>query len=199
MRRGLLTAGLALLLAGCVNLAERRDTPAVTYYVLNDSAAAAVTAGRPNAPTLLVLDTTASGFYDSDQLIFSRRADTRGQYQFARWTERPGKRLADLMRTRLDRQGIWNVTAGGGHVRGDVLLDTELIELYHDAATQPGQVRLELRAELVDLRQRKVIARRSFEQTVAVPSYDASGAAAASSLAVTRMLDELTAWLASYR
>ena len=49
-------------------------------------------------PVLLVLDTTASGFYDSDQLVFSRAAGTRGQYQFARWTERPGKRFADLLR-----------------------------------------------------------------------------------------------------
>jgi cholesterol transport system auxiliary component len=149
------------------------------------------------APTLLVLDTTTGSFYDTDQLIFSRSAGTRGQYQLARWTERPGKRFADLMRTRLDHQGSYHVAAAGGYVRGDLLLDTELMEFFHDAVSQPGQVRLVLRAELVDLKQRKLLGRRVFEQQVALATYDAAGAAQASSQAVSRALDELTAWLAT--
>lgn len=151
------------------------------------------------APTLLVLDTATGSFYDTDQLIFSRRAGTRGQYQLARWTERPGKRFSELMRARLDRQGVWHVSAAGGYVRGDVLLDTELVEFYHDAVSQPGTVRLVLRAELVDLKQRTLLGRRVFEQQVALTTYDAAGAAQASSQAVSRALDELTAWLATFR
>jgi cholesterol transport system auxiliary component len=150
-------------------------------------------------PVLRVLDTTAGSFYDSDQLIYSRSADTRGQYQFARWTERPGKRLADLMRTRIERQGVWQVSATGGFTRGDVLLDTELVEFYHDAASRPGQLRLVLRAELVNLKQRALMGRRVFEQQVPLTSYDAAGAAQASSQAVSRVLDDLTVWLASFK
>ena len=208
---------LSLTLAGCVNFAERPETPAVVYYVLSDTAPATQsTAVRANAlkdsdplraktrvesyvPTLLVLDTATSSFYDTDQLVFSRKPGTRGQYQFARWTERPGKRFANLMRARLDQQSAWLVTAAGGHVRGDVLLDTELVEFYHDAASNPGQVRLELRAELIDLKKRSLLGRRVFEQNVALATYDAAGAAQASSLAVSRTLDELAAWLASFR
>ena len=152
---------------------------------------------RSSAPTLLVLDTTTGGFYDTDQLIFSRSASTRGQYQFARWTERPGKRFADLMRARLDRLGTYHVATPGGYVRGDVLLDTELVEFYHDATSEPGQVRLVLRADLVDLKQRTLLGRRVFEQQVPLATYDAAGAAQASNLAVSHALDELTAWLAS--
>ena len=80
---------------------------------------------------------------------------------------------------------------------GDVLLDTELVEFYHDAASQPGRVRLVLRAELVDLKQRTLLGRRVFEQQVPLATYDAAGAAQASNLAVSQALDELTAWLAS--
>jgi len=198
MKRGLILAVLSLALAGCVNLGSRNETPAVVYYVLKDPAPPAIaTPVRADAPTLLVLDTTTGSFYDTDQLIFSRSAGTRGQYQLARWTERPGKRFADLMRTRLDHQGAWHVSAAGGYVRGDLLLDTELIEFFHDAVSQPGQVRLVLRAELVDLKQRKLLGRRVFEQQVALASYDAAGAAQASSQAVSRVLDELIPWLAS--
>ncbi|WP_296749465.1 ABC-type transport auxiliary lipoprotein family protein [Thiobacillus sp.] len=201
MKRLLAPAMLALTLTGCVNFGEQPNAPAMVYYVLADPAPAPVAAPvRGGAvPTLLVLDTTTGSFYDTDQLVFSRSAGTRGQYQYARWTERPGKRFADLMRARLDRQGAWQVSAAGGYVRGDVLLDTVLIEFYHDAASEPGQVRLALRAELVDLKQRKLLGRRVFEQQVPVPSYDAAGAAEASNLAVSRALDDLTAWLATFQ
>ena len=193
-----LVALLSVALAGCANFGENSNTPAVVYYVLNDPAPAAEPAPlRAGAPTLLVLNTTTGGFYDTDQLIFSRSAGTRGQYQFARWTERPGKRFADLMRARLDRQGAWNVSAAGGYVRGEMMLDTELVEFYHDAASEPGQVRLVLRAELVDLKQRTLLGRRVFEQQVPLTTYDAAGAAQASNLAVSRALDDLTAWLST--
>jgi cholesterol transport system auxiliary component len=193
-----LVALLSVALTGCVNFGGQSNTPAVVHYVLNDPTPAAESAPlRAGAPTLLVLDTTTGSFYDTDQLVFSRSAGTRGQYQFARWTERPGKRFADLMRARLDRQGAWHVSAAGGYVRGDVLLDTELVEFYHDAASEPGQVRLVLRAELVDLKQRTLLGRRVFEQQVPLTTYDAAGAAQASNLAVSRALDDLTAWLST--
>ena len=202
MKPAIALAVLSLALGGCVNIGEKRDVPAVTYYELNDSAPAPAAASDPDraaARTLLVLDTTTGGFYDTDQIVFSRSGDTRGQYQFARWTERPGKRFADLMRSRLERQGAWRVSAAGGYVRGDVLLDTELVEFYHDAASEPGQVRLVLRAELVDLKQRTLLGRRVFEQQVPATRYDAAGAAQASSLAVSHVLDELAAWLATLK
>ena len=196
MKSVLALAALSLVLTGCVNLGEKTKIPAVVYYVLNDPVSATDPAPlRADAKTLLVLDTTTGSFYDTDQLVFSRSAGTRGQYQFARWTERPGKRFADLMRTRLDRQGAWNVSAAGGYVRGDMLLDTELVEFYHDAASEPGQMRLVLRAELVDLKQRALLGRRVFEQQVPLVTYDAAGAAQAANLAVSRALDELGAWL----
>jgi len=201
MKRLLAPTALALALTGCVNFGEQPNAPAMVYYVLDDAvpAPAAASVRSAAAPALLVLDTTTGSFYDTDQLVFSRSAGTRGQYQYARWTERPGKRFADLMRARLDRQGDWQVSAAGGYVRGDVLLDTVLMEFYHDAASAPGRVRLALRAELVDLKQRKLLGRRVFEQRVPVSTYDAAGAAAASSLAVSRALDDLSAWLATFQ
>ncbi|MHB1402102.1 MAG: ABC-type transport auxiliary lipoprotein family protein [Thiobacillus sp.] len=198
MKSALVLVALSLLLTGCVNFGEKTKIPTVVYYVLNDPVSATDPAPlRADAKTLLVLDTTTGSFYDTDQLVFSRSAGTRGQYQFARWTERPGKRFADLMRTRLDRQGAWNVSAAGGYVRGDMLLDTELVEFYHDAASEPGQMRLVLRAELVDLKRRALLGRRVFEQQVPLTTYDAAGAAQAANLAVSRALDELSAWLAT--
>lgn len=202
MIRKLLIVLAAVLVSGCFNLGNlglKRSAPAVVSYVLDDTAP--VTPAVPikaTAPTLLVLDTTTAGFYDTVQLVYSRTPDTRGQYQLARWTERPGKRFANLMRARLDRQSGWRVSAAGGYVRGDLLLDTEMIEFYHDASSSPGNLRLVLRAELVDLKKRAVLGRRIFDETIPLQSFDAAGAATASNQAVSRTLDELSAWLASF-
>jgi cholesterol transport system auxiliary component len=209
MNRALVLAMLSLLLTGCLNLGEKSNTPPVVYYVLTDPALKDADPQRAEAredasvpqgatlPTLLVLDTATSGFYNTDHLIFGRSAETRGQYQFARWTERPGKRFADLMRARLDRVGAYHVATPGGYVRGDLLLDTELMEFYHDASSEPGRMRLVLRADLVDLKQRTLLGRRVFEQQVALTTFDAAGAAQAANLATSQVLDALTAWLAT--
>lgn len=200
MKTGLSLIAVVLALSGCANFGQRANLPGVVYYVLDDVGRVAAPVPAPaDAPTLLVLDTTAGGFYDSDQLVFSRSAGTRGQYQFARWTERPGKRFADLLRDRLERLGRYRVAAVGGYVRGDLLLDTRLVEFYHDASREPGQVRLELRAELVDLKRRTLLGRRTFEQQVPLTTYDAAGAAQASSIAASRVLDDLSAWLATLK
>ena len=200
VRIGLALLATSMALTGCLNLGDASKAPAVVYYVLNDATPAAIAPPSPaTAPTLRVLDTATGNFYDTDQLVFSRSPDTRGLYQFARWTERPGKRFAELMRARLDHQGAWNVSASGGFVRDDLVLDTKLVEFYHDAVSDPGRVRLVLRADLVDARQRKLLGHRVFEQQVPLTSYDAAGAAEASSQAVSRVLDDLTVWLASFK
>ncbi len=187
---------LALLLAGCVNFGEDRNAPPIVHYVLKDSAAATRPSAAADPRTLLVLDTTTSSFYDTDTLVFSRSPDTRGYYQYARWTERPGKRFADLMRARLEAQGSFAaIAAAGGHVRGDLLLDTELVEFYHDARDAPGSVHIVLRAELIDLKNRTLIGRTILEQRVEAASYDAGGAAQGFSLATSRALDDLQSWL----
>ncbi len=201
MRRALFALAVALSLGGCVNFADPSGkSPEVVNYVLNDGTAlASRTPVRAGAPLLLVLDTTAGGFYDTDQMVFARSPSTRGYYQFARWTDRPGKRFAELMRARLDGQGAYRVAAGGGYVLGDLLLDTELIDFHHDASSEPGTMRLVLRAELIDLRQRTLLGRQTFEQQVPLARFDAAGAAAAADVAVGQALDALTAWLASLR
>jgi len=187
---------LALLLAGCVNFAEDPNAPPITHYVLADPGGSASPAAAPDPRTLLVLDTTASGFYDADSMAFSRSPGARSYYQYARWTERPGRRFADLMRARIEAQRSFAaVAAVGGHVRGDLLLDTELLEFYHDASSEPGHVRMVLRAELIDLGKRALIGRAVFEQRVDAASYDAAGAAQAFSVASGRALDELMLWL----
>ena len=187
---------LALMLSGCLGLGK--DTPAVVNYVLEDLAAGPPKSAPTDPRSLLVLDTSATAFYDNENLVYSRASGTRGQYQYARWTERPGKRFSDLLQKRLATQsGFASVSVAGGQVRGDLVLDTELSEFYHDAESSPGSVRVLLRAELIDLKTRKLLSRQWFERRVPIASYDAAGAAKGFNQASTGVLDDLVVWLAT--
>ncbi len=188
---------LLLALSGCVNLdlAGEGEAREVVYYVMED-------AGRPvpdTAPSrhiLLMADTVAGAFYDTDGMAFSGKAGTRGYYRYARWSERSGKRFSDMLLARLEREKIFGAVAqSGSNVRGDWLLTTDILELYHDAMQQPGIVKMELRAEVIDLKTRTLVARRTFVQSVAVSGFNAGGAHKAFNQAATRTLDQLADWL----
>jgi ABC-type uncharacterized transport system auxiliary subunit len=120
----------------------------------------------------------------------------RAYYQLHAWTERPGRRLSELLVMRLERAGSFStVSTVVSGVKGQVILGTHLSEFYHDAAVAPGHVKVTLTAELTDPVRRVLLARRSFEQSVPATSYDAAGAVQAFNVAVTRLLDDIATWV----
>jgi cholesterol transport system auxiliary component len=188
----LLTLGTGL--AGCIPTPA--NLPAQQYYVLNDLAksGAAQRATQPGR-ALLINPTATSPFYDTQSLVFSRAAGQRSYYQFAGWTERPGRRFSELLMRRLEARGAFgpvaSTTAG---VKGDLLLNTRLEELYQDTSASPGRVQVEVTAELIDYAERTMIARRRFSQSVATGGDNAAAAVNAFNQAVTALLDEVVAW-----
>ena len=194
MKTLLLACLLSATLGGCFSLGTNKNVPIVTYQ-LRDSGNV-TQAAQPNPRSLLVLPTASNSFYDTNSMAFSRAPDTRGLYQFALWTERPARRLSSLLLARLDAEHAFaSVAQAGGGVKGDWLLNTELLAFYHDAVTAPGSVRVALRADVVDVRSRSLIARKRFDVSVPAASYDAAGAAQAFNLATSTLLDQVSSWL----
>ena len=119
---------------------------------------------------------TASGFYDSEAIAYSRAAGTRGYYQLNSWTEPPARRIGELLARQSGDKGP--------------MLNLHLLEMYHDAASSPGTVRVSLAAELPDRR-------KIFTGTAAAASFDAQGAVKGFNEAVGKMLDEMETWIRS--
>ncbi len=195
-RAGAALAGLALLLmlSACMTL---REQPAV-YYVLGDGASpsASPALAQGVSPRLLVAPTEVESFYDTASIAFSRAPGTRGYYQYAFWTERPGQAFTRLLAARLEAAGAFSsVALSTSGVDGELMLNTTLTELYHDAAGAPGVARVRLTAELVDRRSRRLLARRTFDQAAPAASYDASGAVAGFQRAIAALLDDLSRWV----
>ena len=192
----MLAAAAAIgLLAGC--LPTSANLPSQQYYVLDDLAKAGT--GQRTAPAgrvLLVHPMAMSPFYDTQSLVYSREAGQRAYYQFAGWTERPGRRLTELLVRRLEaRRGFASVAMTTAGVKGDLILNTRLEDFYQDAGARPGSVRVEVTAEIVDQAERAVVARRRFSQSASASGDAAPAAVAAFNQAVTALLDEVSAWV----
>jgi ABC-type uncharacterized transport system auxiliary subunit len=174
--RQLVLALAAALCAGCTALSPGTREPD-RYFILD--APPGARAALPVSAT----PTSASSFYDSQSIVYSRAPGTRAYYQFNHWTDRPQRAVHAQLAARLDpRRDRW-------------VLNTHLDEIYHDAAEQPGTARLALTAELVDAKSGQVIARRRFEQSAPAASYDAPGAVQGFRQALGALLDELVAWV----
>ena len=184
----------AALLSGCASVG---NLPPRAYYVLDDLASPGVTSHAARIDRVLLLgEVSASPFYDTQALVFSRAPGQRAYYQFAAWTERPGSRLTQLLTRRLDaRGGFRSVAATTAGAKGDFVLNVRLEEFYHDASANPGSVRIELSAELVDRAQRAIVARHRFAQCAPTGGDAAPAAVAAFDRAVTSLLDEVAAWV----
>ena len=192
-QRRLLLAAVPGALAGCaLGSSPRRD-----FYLLSDAhAQAPAPPGPPIDKVLLIASGAMPGLYDSDRMVFSADGRSRSYFQFGYWSERPAQSLLRLAEARLaSAQRFRTVASSTSGVRGDLLLSLRLDELYLDASLDPGQVRLAVSAELLDWRERKLLARRSFHQSVAVSPRDAPDLALAGSQAVGLVLDELVAWV----
>ncbi len=194
-QRRLLLAAVPGALAGCaLGSSPRRD-----FYLLSDAHAQAPAPAPPGPPidkVLLIASGAMPGLYDSDRMVFSADGRSRSYFQFGYWSERPAQSLLRLAEARLaSAQRFRTVASSTSGVRGDLLLTLRLDELYLDASLDPGRVQLAMSAELLDWRDRKLLARRGFSRTVEVSPRDAPDLALAGSQAVGLVLDELVAWV----
>lgn len=164
----LLPVLLALLLAACAPFGDTKQ--AQRYFVLEPPHEASA-----SLPVRLGA-VTASGFYDSEAIAYSRSPGTRGYYQLNSWTEPPARRIGELLARQAGEKGP--------------VLNLHLLEMYHDAASSPGIVRVSLAAELAG---RKKI----FTGTAAAASFDAHGAVRGFNEAVGKILGEIEAWIRS--
>lgn len=190
------------LLGGCNALGALSNPQAITWFALQTYPALPDTApGKTplRLPlTLVVAQADSNPFYNSTQIAYSRSDIARAYYQFAAWTERPAKRVTTLASTKLRTSGHFaQVASQTDGIIGDLELNLRLEELYHDATSTPQQGRISLTAVLIDLRNRQLVARKTFAAGAEVQVSDATNAVRAISRATDQALNELVGWTAS--
>jgi ABC-type uncharacterized transport system auxiliary subunit len=171
---------LALLLAGCM---PNRSHEPERYFVLAPAAAPL----RYTGPAVMVAPTSAVPFYGSVQIVYSDSPGTRSRYRYSFWTEPPQAMLHAQLASTLED--------AGGAPR--FVLATRLQELYHDAGTAPGVVRVTVNARLESLPDRALLAQRSFSRSAPARAFSAPGAVAAMRTVLAGVLDDIVVWVAA--
>lgn len=174
----------AALLAGCTAFPAAHQQQTHLYLL---DAKPATAAARATSPHVLSvgMPTSLSG-YDTPQMAYQRQPHELEYYATHRWADTPAHMLRPLIAAALEPH-----FAAVSQTANDLRLETELIRLQQDFTSAPSRIRITLRAQLVDVKNRRVIATRVFDESEDSASEDAYGGVQAANRALSRMLDSL--------
>lgn len=188
---------LLIALGGCGSLLPAQPAPPATYALEAQFRPAA--APPPGAPTLLVARPRESAGFDSARMAYVKRLHELDYFSRNQWIDTPGRMLAPLLLQALEASGAFRaVTLAPGPVTGQLRLETDILRLQQEFLGTPSRVRFTLRAQLIDVPGKRVIATREFDILEDAPSDDPYGGVLAANRAVQRALDETAAFCAAH-
>lgn len=185
-----LLLALAMLLGGCTGL---RAPPGedISFYVLDARASIKAAPARHDLVIAVGMPRTWPGF-DTPQIAYVQQAHELNYYAVNRWADTPSRMLAPLLAQALEQSaGFRAVVQAPGPVPADIRLDIELVRLQQDFGMRPSRAQITLRAQLTEVRSRRVLATRLFDEAENAPSDNAYGGVIAANRALQRILDRL--------
>jgi cholesterol transport system auxiliary component len=189
-------AVLAFAVTGCTVLGlARREVPSLFTLAPTLGGAPQRDAG---AQTILVTTPVARPAYDGARMVYVTREFEVQFFARHEWVAPPTEMLAPLLVEALERGGRFRVPRSSADVAAALRLETEIIALEQEFLQRPSQTRFALRAELVDVAERRVLATEEFEALEPAPSDDPYGGVVAANRAVGRVLGELAEWCAAH-
>lgn len=196
-----LAANGSAALAGCSGASLLPAAPpAPALYGLDDGTPAASRQSPPaaGAPSLLLSLPRAAAGLDTRLIAYQRTPLQTEFYARSEWLDAPPRLLAPLLLRALDASGAFSaVLMAPAFTPTRWRLDTELLRLQQEFGTAPpSQLRLTLRATLIDSAGRRVLGTREFDLREPAPSEDAAGAVAAARVAAQRLGRELAGFCA---
>ena len=180
----------AMLLTGCSALPPpQMESPNI--YLLE--AAPVGKAMRAKRDLVLAVSTPHAGpGFATSQMAYVRQPYELNYFVANRWADSPARMLEPAIVRALEQAGDFHsVMATPGAIPADLRLDTELVRLQQDFATRPSRIQFTLRAQLIDLRSKRVLASKLFDETENAPSDDAYGGVTAANRALQRVLEQL--------
>ncbi len=188
---------ILVIFQGC-GLIPKLTPSEINYYTITGPSKEVKKSNFPSPQVLLIKDTEADTFIKSNKIIFADSSYERGYYRFASWVESPPKKFSTILLLALEESNSFKtVSRSTGSVLGDLQLNTEMIECYHDTSSTlgKGDAVVKIRTELVDLNERTIIDRKEFSAVIPVHSYDASGAVQGIDVAINKIVIEIVNWV----
>lgn len=184
------------MLAGCAGL-KPPETGNLSIYVLD--ARPAINARLPQRDAVLMVSTPRAwpGF-DTPRIAYVMQPHELDYFATGRWADGPARMLGPLISHALEESGGFRaVVYNSSVIASDVRLDTELVRLQHEFLGAPSRVRITLRAQVIDTRDRLVIAAREFEETEPAAADNVYSGVTAANRALGRVLTGLAEFCAT--
>ena len=177
---------LALALSGCTAL----QPPKVSDTHLYTLDAEVVASPNRNPLVLAISMPGAWPGFDTQQMAYRQRPMELEYFATHRWADTPAHMLRPLLVQSLEPV-FQSVVSTPGSLPADIRLDTEIIRMQQDFTVLPSRAELVVRAQLTDLKARRVIAVKVFDESVAATSEDAYGGVMAANRALQRILVQM--------
>lgn len=191
-RAAVVVVAWTLFGSGC-SLVPTAPAEEITLHFLEARPVVATTLRREQV--LAISPPRAAPGADSAAIAYVLKAHALEHYATHRWTDTPARMLAPLLARALeDTSSFRSVVQAGSGVQSDLRLDTEIVQLRQSFLGKPSRVELTLRAQLVDVLGRRVLATRYVEVVQEAPADDAIGGVAAANGAVERALAQVAAF-----
>ena len=191
---------LACMLMSCV-LPRSTESPVHTFVLAIDESAreASVPAARPQAHGVLIVGLPqAEAGFEQPRMAYLKRPYEVHYYANSQWADAPPRMLAPLLVRSLDTSGLWRaVVPMPTAVQGEYRLDTSGLVVQQEFIQQPSRTRVQLRAQLIEMKEQRLMGARSFEAFEPALSEDAYGGVLAANCAVTKVLQAVNDWIAS--
>jgi cholesterol transport system auxiliary component len=188
------------MLVACV-LPRSTESPVRTYLLTIDESAwtTGSRAAQPGVHGVLVVGLPqAEAGFDQPRMAYLQRPYEVNYYASNQWADAPARMLVPLLVRSMEGTRLWRaVVPMPTTVRGEYRLDTSGLMLQQEFFQQPSRTRVLLRAQLVEMKEQRVIGARSFEALESSPSDDAYGGVLAANRAVAKMLQAMESWITS--
>ncbi len=178
----------AALLAGCTAF----STPKVesTHLYLLDARPVTTAEGKKSTRILAISQPVSRPGYDTPKMAYQRVPLELEYFASHQWADTPARMLQPLIMQAL-APNFSAVVQASGIIPANFRLDTELIRLQQNFTTKPGKIVLTLRAQLIDLKDKRVVAEKLFDEFENTDSDDAYGGVVATNRALQRVLAQL--------
>ena len=185
-----------LLLAACSGLSAPK---AVSQNIYLLEAVPAIQAAPVKRDLVLAISVPrALPGFDTTQMAYVQQPYELNYFVTSRWADTPARMLEPLItQTLVKTENFRAVVQASGAIPADVRLDIELVRLQQDFKTRPSRMQLTLRAQLIDVRGRRLLAAQQFDETETASSEDAYGGVAAANRLLQRVLGKLAEFCVS--
>lgn len=195
-RARLVLIGLCTTLSACAGLGSSATDEVSIYYI--DAQPAAVRRAAPVQAALVVEVPRAWPGFETSRMVYVRQPYELEYFSKSRWADAPARMLLPLLVRTLEQSGVFAaVVHGPVAMAGTLRLDTELVRMQQEFAEGRSQVRVTLRARLIDAKERRVIGAREFDEVEPAAAGNAYAGVAALNRALERMLLRLVEFCAS--